>query len=386
MYHTFSLRFMVAKSKVDRNGQAALLLSIIINKERTCIQLQKKIKPEEFNSKTQTSSNEDINNYISIVRTRIMEIQTNLFALNISITAQKVKDVYNGAQLNKQWGLIELYEIHNQEMKKLVGKTIVSDSFKKHVYVLNYLRAFMKSIDKPINDINTSFIIGFYNYLISEKGQQHNTAVGCMKKLKKIFNQATNDNLISKNPFFGIKYKLDKVIPTYLSMEEMTKIWEKGFSNKRIEQVRDVYIFNCLTGLSFIDCKNLNKNEIIEDENGNFYIRKPRQKTKVIATIPLSEVAIKILTKYNYSLPVISNQRMNAYLKEIADLCGVNKTLTTHTARHSAATLLLNSGVSINTVSAVLGHSSLKITQHYAKLIDKTVINELKGINLLRNE
>lgn len=105
-----------------------------------------------------------------------------------------------------------------------------------------------------------------------------------------------------------------------------------------------------------------------------------------MATIPLNEIALSILEKYNFSLPVLSNQRMNSYLKEIADICGINKTLTTHTARHSAATLLLNHGANLSTVSAVLGHSNIKMTQHYAKLIDQTVINEIKRIKLLAND
>jgi len=386
MYQTISLRFMVASSKIGKDGTAPLLLSIIVNKKRACIQLKKRLKPSEFNHKTQLSSIEDINNYINIVKSRIMEIQTELFAQRIPINAQKIKDCYNGVQINKQWGLLELFQQHNTEYKKMVGLSIASNSYDKYVYTLNYLKTYMKNVDKPIEDINASFINGFYNFLRLDIKQNNNTAVGYMKKVKVIFKNAVNDNLISKSPFDGIKYSLDKVTPTFLTESEINKIWKKKISIKRIEQVRDIFIFNCMTGLAYIDCKNLTNDQIFKDEQGNLYIKRERQKTKIQSTIPLNEVAISILKKYDYKLPILSNQRTNSYLKEIADLCGITKKLTTHTARHSAATLLLNHGVNLSTVSAVLGHSNVTMTQHYAKLLDKTVINEIKGVKLLSDD
>jgi Site-specific recombinase XerD len=385
MYQTFALRFFVATSKVGKDGLSPLYVSIIVNKQRVYIQLKKKLRPTDFNSKSQHCSIEDINNYMNIVRFRFMEIQTDLFAQKIPMTALRLKDSFNGIQMCKEWGLLEFYELHNSEMKKLVGKTIVNDSYKKHVYVANYLKEYMHNVDKPLKEITTTFINNFYNFLINNKGQCNNTAIGCMKKVKKIINAAVNDNLIQTNPFSKIKFKLDKVIPVFLTEDEIIKIWRKEFQSKRMEQVKDVYIFNCLTGLAFIDCKNLQKRHIFSDEHGGFFIKKPRQKTKVISIIPLNEIAIQILEKYNYSLPVLSNQRMNEYLKEIASICGIAKNLTTHTARHSAATLLLNHGANLTTVSAVLGHTNIKMTQHYAKLIDKTVIDEIKNINLQLN-
>jgi len=386
MYQTFSLRFMIASSKKGKDGLAPLMLNVIVNSTRVCIQLPKRLKPIDFNAKTQLSTSDDLNNYMAIVKTRIMEIQTDLFAHKIPITAQKIKDIFHGAQIKKQWNLLEFYQSHNQELRKMVGTTITKNTCDKHDYVLNYLKAYMNNIDKPIEDIKASFINGFYNYLRHDVKQANNTAVGYMKEGKMIFKMAHNDNLISKNPFDGISYSLEKVTPTFLTESEVYKIWHKEISINRIEQVRDVYVFNCMTGLAYIDCKKLTKDQIFSDEQGNVFIKRKRQKTKVQATIPLNEVAISILEKYDYTLPVLSNQRMNAYLKEIADICGITKKLTTHTARHSAATMLLNHGVSLNTVSAILGHSNITMTQHYAKLLDKTIINEVKGIKLLEKK
>ena len=386
MYQTISLRFMVASSKAGRDGSAPLLMSIIVNSKRVCIQLQKKLRPTEFNNKTQLSSIGDINNYINVVRSRIMEIQTDLFAQKIPITAQKIKDVFNGIQSNKQWGLIELYEQHNSDLKKMIGVTIGKNTHDKHEFLLNYLRTYMKNIDRPIEDLNTSFVNGFYAFLRHDIKQQHNTAIGYMKKLRMIFNIALNDNLIAKSPFAGIKYSLEPVTPTFLTEEEITKIWKKEIDIKRLEQVRDIFVFCCLTGLAYIDCFNLTQEQILKDEQGDFYIKRKRQKTKVMATIPLNDIALSILKKYDYKLPVLTNQKMNSYLKEIQDICGLKKNLTFHVSRHSAAVLLLNHGVNLNTVSKVLGHSNVTMTQHYAKLLDKTIINEIKGIKLLSND
>jgi len=383
MYQTISLRFMVASSKMGKDGKASLLLSIIVNKMRVSIQLQKKLKPTEFNNKTQISSINDVNDYISIVKSRIMGIQTNLFAQSIPISAQKIKDVYNGVQLEKSWGLIELYTRHNLDLKKMIGVTIGKNTHDKHEFLLNYLKSYMKNIDRPIVDLNTSFVNGFYAYLRHDIRQQHNTAIGYMKKLRMIFNIALNDNLITKSPFAGIKYSLEPVTPTFLTEEEITKIWKKEIDIKRLDQVRDIFIFCCLTGLAYIDCFNLTAEQILKDEQGDFYIKRKRQKTKVMATIPLNDIALSILKKYDYKLPVLSNQKMNSYLKEIQDICGLKKNLTCHVSRHSAAVLLLNHGVNLNTVSKVLGHSNVTMTQHYAKLLDKTIINEIKGIKLL---
>jgi len=386
MYQTISLRFMVASSKAGRDGSAPLLMSIIVNSKRVCIQLQKKLRPTEFNNKTQLSSIGDINNYINVVRSRIMEIQTDLFAQKIPITAQKIKDVFNGIQSNKQWGLIELYEQHNSDLKKMIGVTIGKNTHDKHEFLLNYLKTYMKNIDRPIEDLNTSFVNGFYAFLRHDIKQQHNTAIGYMKKLRMIFNIALNDNLIAKSPFTGIKYSLEPVTPTFLTEEEISKIWKKEIDIKRLEQVRDIFVFCCMTGLAYIDCFNLTPEQILKDDQGNFYIKRKRQKTKVMATIPLNDISLSILEKYKFKLPVLTNQKMNSYLKEIQDICGLKKNLTCHVSRHSAAVLLLNHGVNLNTVSKVLGHSNVTMTQHYAKLLDKTIINEIKGIKFFDNE
>jgi integrase len=180
---------------------------------------------------------------------------------------------------------------------------------------------------------------------------------------------------IDKNPFENIRIKRGEVVITPLTREEMMRIANRDFKIKRLNQVRDVFIFACNTALSYSDMASVKKEDIQTTDNGVKYLKKQRIKTGITYIVPLSDVAIGLLEKYDYKLPIISNQRYNSYLQEIADLCGIDKKLTSHIARHTAATLLLNSGVSIEVVAKILGHSNTKMTQHYAKLLDTTVIN-----------
>jgi integrase len=151
-------------------------------------------------------------------------------------------------------------------------------------------------------------------------------------------------------------------------------IANKDFGIDRLNQVRDLFVFAANTALSYCDLASV-KREDIQHEGDVMYLKKKRGKTGVTYILPLNDTAMGLLKKYDYELPIISNQRYNAYLKEVADICGIKKTLTTHLARHTAATLMLNAGIAIEVVSKILGHSNTKMTQHYAKLLDKTVIN-----------
>lgn len=198
-----------------------------------------------------------------------------------------------------------------------------------------------------------------------------------------IFKEAINENIITQSPFLGIKYSIEQVNPTFLIEEEVLAIWNKKIDIKRIEQVRDIFVFCCLTGLAFVDCYNLSTNQIQQNAKGEWFIRRKRQKTKIEAIIPLGSIAIKILEKYDFQLPILSNQKMNAYLKEIQEICGISKLLTFHVSRHTAAVMLLNRGVSLHVVSKILGHSNVVMTQHYAKLLENTIINEVKSVRLL---
>lgn len=223
-----------------------------------------------------------------------------------------------------------------------------------------------------MTEINGEFVRAFEFYLKTEKECQQNTVIRYMKCLKKITNLALANEWIAKDPFIGIKFHEKEVIREFLTLEELQTIYQKEFTIERIVLVRDIFIFAAFTGLAFIDVQQLSPEHLVRDDNGNLWIRKPRQKTKNMCNIPLLDIPQEILKKYeNHSfrhkkgtlLPVPCNQKMNSYLKEIADLCNIQKKLTMHTARHSYATsVCLANGVSIENVAKMLGHSNIKIT------------------------
>lgn len=235
------------------------------------------------------------------------------------------------------------------------------------------------------------FIEDYEFWLKTEKKCCHNTATKYLKNFKKIIRIALAKGWMKNDPFSEIKFSLDKVEPDFLEDSEIQKLISKEIDIPRLGQVRDVFVFCCFTGLAFSDIHDLKKEHIVEDPNGAKWIRKGRQKTKIMCNIPLMEVPLKILGKYSTNeycksrgvlFPVLCNQKMNAYLKELADICGIKKTLTTHTARHTFATFALANGVSIESVAKMLGHTNVQMTRHYARVLDRTVIREMSQVRM----
>ena len=209
-----------------------------------------------------------------------------------------------------------------------------------------------------------------------------------MKAVKKITNRALTNEWITRNPFAGIKVRTVQTNPTFLSLEELHLIYKHKFVGI-LDVVRDMFVMSAFTGLAFIDISNLRKEHVVEDNDGNTWIRKPRQKTEIVQNIPLLDIPKAILKKYADNpkaiergtlLPVPCNQVMNRYLKEIGNLCGIEKVLTTHVARHTYATVCLSQGVRIENVSKMLGHTSIKMTQHYARVLDSSILEDMQGI------
>jgi len=198
---------------------------------------------------------------------------------------------------------------------------------------------------------------------------------------------------MKKNPFALIKFHEVEVHKEFLMQDEIDRIYKKPFDIARLDLVRDMFVFSCYTGLGFVDVQQLSKEHIIKDNSGNLWIRKNRQKTKNMCNIPLLKIPLEIIEKYkehpvcqqkNVILPIISNQRMNSYLKEIADVCNIKKRITTHTARYSFASVVaLANNVSLENVSKMLGHSNTRMTQHYAKILDQSIFRDMMNVEEL---
>ena len=219
---------------------------------------------------------------------------------------------------------------------------------------------------------------------------QHNSTIKHLKNLKKVIRIALANDWIKKDPFANIQFRHEESNVEFLSYEELETIRNKTFSIPRLEIVRDVFVFCCMTGLSFIDVQQLTPDHLIKDSNEVLWIRKSRQKTGNMCNIPVIKPAQGLIDKYadhpecirkNVLLPVMSNQKLNSYLKEIADLCGITKRLTMHVARHTCATVvMLANNVSLENVAKILGHSNTKMTQHYAKVLDSSILRDMGSV------
>ena len=338
----------------------------------------------------------ELNLYIEQAKIKLRKLFDELEERNHSITARILQEKFFGAneEVKEVRTLIQTIQEHNDQCRELVGKDYALITVRRYESCKRYLAELIKlkydKEDLPLSEINGELVRAFEFYLKTEKECQQNTVIRYMKCLKKITNLALANEWITKDPFIGIKFHEKEVIREFLTMDELLTIYNKEFSLDRITVVRDVFTFAAFTGLAFIDVQQLSAEHIVQDNNGNYWIRKPRQKTKNMCNIPLLDIPMQILEKYkshptcqkkNVLLPVPCNQKMNSYLKEIADLCGISKCLTTHTARHSYATsVCLANGVSIENVAKMLGHSNIKMTQHYARVLDSSIFKDMMNV------
>ncbi|QTD38981.1 site-specific integrase [Polaribacter batillariae] len=399
MQHLFSFIFYIKRSKADKNGKANIYLRITVNGKRAELSISRKVDVKKWISsagKMKGSSGEaqQLNKYIDSIANRIYKIHQKLVEENKLITAINIRNIYQGKNEIRKMTL-EIFENHNIQMEKLIGKDYALGTSERYKtakkHLKNYINQEYKIEDIPVKDINNKFITGFEYYLKTEKNCAHNTTIKYITNFKKIVRIAYANDWISKDPFYNWKARLKTVEREFLSKEEIEKLVSKELAIKRLNQVKDIFIFSCFTGLAYSDVKKLSHSDIVIGIDGNRWIKTYRTKTNSRSNIPLLSTAEAIIEKYSnhpgvvksqFLLPVLSNQKMNAYLKEIADVCGINKNLTFHLARHTFATsVTLTNGVPIETVSKMLGHKSLKTTQHYAKILDKKVSEDM---NLLK--
>ena len=254
----------------------------------------------------------------------------------------------------------------------------------------SYIRDTYKMDDYPLIEIDHDFIVRYETYLRTVKGCCNNTTVKYIKNFGKIIKYALNNDWIRINPFRSIKYRLEEVDKTFLNNDELEAIISKRIDIPRVAQVRDVFVFCCFTSLAFVDVKSLTARDLETGFDGKTWIRKKRHKSKQMQHVPLLKIPEQIIEKYKDNpecikkgvlLPVLTNQKMNAYLKEVADICGIKKNLTTHCARHTfATTVALANGISMESTSKMLGHSSLAMTKRYARMLASTIGREMEQL------
>lgn len=396
---TFKILFFVKKTRVAKNGEVPILLRVTVNGFRSDTSINLKVNPDLWNSVAGKSIGKDrtsaeLNQRLDTIRLRVMQIHRQMELDGVHISAQAIIDKYLGRDEKPPIMLLDVFREHNDRCRKLEGNGMAAATVERYETSLKHTADFIsfnfKKDDIPIEDVNHKFITDYEFYLRTERNCSHNTATKYLKNFKKIIRIALANEYIAKDPFVNIKFRLEEVDKDFLEDHEIHKIMEKEITVERLAHVRDTFIFATFTGLAFSDLKGLKPEHLAVDNNGSVWIRKKRQKTKNMCNIPLLEVPQQILEKYKDHpscvkngtlLPVISNVKMNAYLKELADICGITKTVTTHTARHSFSTsITLANGVSIENVAKMLGHSNTKMTQHYAKVLDKSIFKDMVNV------
>ena len=393
--NSFSTLFYLKDERRDKNGKAGLYLRITVDGRRTTISLNRKIDPSKWNSRMNKIKGkgvemEELNKFMTTIRHKLNKIQHQLIEEGKPFTVHDVKGRYLGKD-KKLKMLVQLFDEHNQQMEKLVDIEFALATWKRYHTTKNHVEEYIRfeyhKSDIPVRDVNLKFIKGFEYFLKVTKACNHNSALKYVNNFKKIIRIAVANDWIPKDPFFNYKVQFKTVEREFLTKDELQKLIDKEIEGDRLNVVRDMFVLCCFTGLAYIDIQTLRPDEIYENEEGGFYIKSKRSKTDTGFTIPLLPTAVAIIEKYkdhpkvvnkNCVIPVLSNQKSNAYLKEIADRCDIKKNLTTHLARHTfATTVTLTNGVPIETVGKMLGHKNLRTTQHYAKIIDRKVIDDM---------
>lgn len=370
-----TLSFVCRASKARKDGKSPIELSIIINGIRSIIALDRKIPYNKFNPKTQTvRGDKEINEYLDVIRRKCFTIETELIKIDKLDIDTFIHSFKYGVP-EKQDTLLKVYDKHNELYRQNVevGKT-KDTAYYKYIRNRERLAEYLLSLGKEdikLKDITPSFVENFQNYCL--KTLKHNTTNKELKKLKRILEFAVKERYIDVNPF-RLTLREEKIEYDVLSKDDIDFLLKFDIREDRLNKVRDCFIFQCYTGLAYSDMTQLTKDDITDD-----VIIKRRQKTDIQYVVPLLPVAKNILEKYDYQLPIISNQKYNQWLKFLGEITGIGKSLHSHLARHSFACLLLNSGVDMKTISRTLGHSSMKTTERvYAEMSNNTVVDNIR--------
>lgn len=399
MSATISIIFFARKSKLNRKGEAPIYMRVTMAGKRfdtgtKRFILLKNWSADAGRAKGTSEAARSINAYLESLQAKAYNHQRQLLNQGRELTLEAFKNSWFGIVGEKPKMLMKVFEQHNDEMKALVGREFSPLTLERYItaqkHTLEFLQWKYKVDDVDVKKLTYEFITAYEFWLKSERGCQHNTTMKYLSNFKKIINICIKSGWLDRDPFFGFKMSKREVSRPFLVEDELLRIAHKDFASNRIRQVRDIFLFSCFTGLAYADVKKLKRKEITIGIDGEQWIWTSRQKTDEDSRIPLLQPALDILEKYkdhpqcvhkDQLLPVLSNQKMNTYLKEIADLCNINKNMTFHTARHTfSTTVTLSNGVPIETVSRMLGHRNLKTTQHYARILDKKVSEDMKRL------
>lgn len=388
-------RFYVSNKKGNIEGNKPLYLRLTVNSQRCEISLRKWLDPGIWNEKNQsvkgrTEEAKEINSYLLYLKARIQRIQNAYFEKDELLTAHLLKNELLGV-LAPVKSLLEVFSEHNTIVRQSVGK-MFSKSTADHyarsmVRIADFISQHYKTNDIALNKLDHRFILYYDKYLRTVNNCAHNTTMKYLKQLKKVVHMAQSFGYISRDPFDGYKTAFKEANRGYLTKKELDSVVKHLFDNRRLDVVRDLFVFVCYTGISYSDLKNLSHQNLVKGIDSKDWLVYERQKTGIKASIPLLPPALSILDKYkndmecieaNVPLPIRSNQKLNSYLKEISNDCGLSRVPTMHIGRHTfATTITLANGVPITSVQKMLAHKYVQTTQIYSKVLDTKVAEDM---------
>ncbi|QIG90948.1 site-specific integrase [Chryseobacterium sp. POL2] len=387
--------FYIRKSKMNVSNLCPLTCRITLDNQRKEFSTGIFINPDYWNAAKQKAyppnkGNNQINTQLSLIK---QEINQAFLLLQVQGKQYDVNDIYSlykGENIKEEKSLMEMFKLHIAKQEKLIGISTSAVSLAKFNQTQTHVKSFIKykynRADFLLKDLTMAFITEFEFYLKAEKLFMQNTIHKTIQRLKHVVRLAVGLDYLAKDPFMLFKNKKPKKQVIFLTKEELEALEKHKFASQRLQQVADMFVFCSYTGLAYSEMVNLKEEDIYIGYDGNKWLHIYRQKTKRNYDIPLLSKAGSIINKYKTDkqlLPIISNQRFNSYLKEIAEIVGINKTLTHHTGRKTfASTILLYNDVPMEIVSELLGHSDIGITQeHYAKVVKEKVGEQMSKLN-----
>jgi site-specific recombinase XerD len=390
-----TLHIYAKTTKANAAGQLPIYIRLTVDGQRFEFSTKRFIEKSKWSpelSKMKGSSEEarTLNGYLDLMKSKVFDIQMELIHKNEELSLENFKSRILGTHQRERM-LIPIYQNHNDKIEELIGNGYAYGTLERFKISLKHIEEFIfwkySLSDININKIDYAFVTEFEFYLRSVKKCNNNTAVKYVRNFRKIIKICLDNDWLDKNPCSRYEGKMKEVERDFLTEEELSRIYNKRFSSERLTLVKDIFIFSCYTGLAYVDVRGLKKDHIGIGIDGQKWIFKNRQKTDTKSKIPVLPIAQEIIQKYSDHpkclnedsvLPILTNQKMNAYLKEIGDLCDIPKEITFHMARHTFATsVTLTNGVPIETVSKMLGHKNIQTTQHYAKILDKKVSEDM---------
>lgn len=396
---TFSILFWLNKAKMNKQGLIPIWIRITVDGKRAECSTQKQIHPKFWDAENNKvldkfSEAKSINDYLTLVKADLLKHFNILISTKDFVTADDVKNSYKGVKEIKKT-FLQLFRQFNQQLTERKEIDDLSEGRHKRFEILYgkceaFIKYKFKRSDILLEELKLSFIVEFEHYLRTVEKIGHNTSMKYAKDLKQVMKYAVMLEYVLSNPFDHFQCSYKKVKREFLDQDELDTLYKKEFAVKRLDEVRDCYLFSCYTGYAYSDAEALTPDDIAIGIDGEKWIIRNRIKTDTTENVPLLPIPLEIIAKYrkndyckanNRLLPMNSNQRYNAYLKEIADLCGIKKKLTTHTARHTfATTVLLINDVPMETAMELLGHTDIRTTQIYGKIVQKKVSTDMRKL------